>query len=146
MGVKDAIIKVLEEAGEALHARKITDRILSKGLWKSTGKTPAATVSASLYSNIKKRGEDSPFILHSPQTFGLKKFGLSDKAAGDAQPKGTSLKANQIQTKTYSFTDSGEKVLEEFGKKRPMHYRAITDKALELGWLVSEGKTPEASM
>lgn len=27
-----------------------------------------------------------------------------------------------------------------------MHYRAITDKALELGWLVSEGKTPEASM
>jgi len=146
MGVKDAIITVLEEAGEALHTQDITDRILSKGLWKSTGKTPAATVSARLYSDIKKMGEDSPFILHAPQTFGLKTFGLPDKTVSDAQPKGTSLKANQIQTKTYSFTDSAEKVLENFGKKRPMHYRAITDKALELGWLVSEGKTPEASM
>ena len=56
------------------------------------------------------------------------------------------MKTKQIQTETYSFTDSAEKVLETFGKKRPMHYRAITDKALELGWLVSEGKTPEASM
>lgn len=146
MGVKDAIITVLEEAGDALHTQEITDRILSKGLWKTSGKTPAATVSARLYSDIKKMGEDSPFILHAPQTFGLKTFGFPDKTAGDAQPKDTSLKANQIQTKTYSFTDSAEKVLERFGKKRPMHYRAITDKALELGWLVSEGKTPEASM
>lgn len=146
MGVKDAIIKVLEEAGEALHAQEITDRVLSKGLWKSAGKTPGATVSARLYSDIKQKGEDSPFILHAPQTFGLRKNGLIEKGSNNAQPKGTSLKAKQPQTKTYSFTDSAEKVLETFGKKRPMHYRAITDKALELGWLLSEGKTPEASM
>jgi len=56
------------------------------------------------------------------------------------------LKANQIQTKTYSFPDSVENVLEMFGNKRPMHYRAITNKALEMGWLLTEGKTPEASM
>lgn len=146
MSVLDAVIQVLKEADDPLHAKEITKRILSKGLWKTSGKTPAATISARLYSDIKKKGENSHFIRHAPQTFGLKTFEFPDKAAGDAQPEDTSLKAIQAQTKTYSFTDSAEKVLEKFGKKRPMHYRAITDKALELGWLVSEGKTPEASM
>jgi len=47
---------------------------------------------------------------------------------------------------TYSFTDSAEKLLEKYGDKKPMHYRAITDKALELGWLETTGKTPEATM
>ena len=37
-------------------------------------------------------------------------------------------------------------MLEEFGDKKPMHYREITEKALEKGWLVTNGKTPEASM
>jgi restriction system protein len=37
-------------------------------------------------------------------------------------------------------------VLEEFGGKKPMHYKEITEKALEKGWLVTSGKTPEASM
>ena len=50
------------------------------------------------------------------------------------------------KTKTYSFTDAAERVLEEFGNKRPMHYRAITEKALEMGWLSTQGKTPEATM
>lgn len=30
--------------------------------------------------------------------------------------------------------------------KKPMHYKEITGKALEKGWLVTSGKTPEASM
>jgi len=38
------------------------------------------------------------------------------------------------------------KVLEEFGGKKPMHYKMITERALEKGWLVTEGKTPEATM
>jgi hypothetical protein len=37
-------------------------------------------------------------------------------------------------------------VLEEFGGKKPMHYKEITEKALEKGWLVTGGKTPEATM
>ncbi len=146
MGLKDAIIKVLEEAGEALHTQEITDRILSKGLWKSTGKTPAATVSARLYSDIKKNGEASPFMLYAPQPFGLKESGPPRKANRDTQPKVASFQVYKTQNKTYSFTDSAEKVLEEFGKKRPIHYRDITDKAIEMGWLVTGGKTPEATM
>lgn len=145
MSVLNAAIQVLKEADNPLHAKEITERILSKGLWKTSGKTPAATVTAMLYSDIKKRGESSHFILHAPQTFGLRTPEFPDKSTGDVQREDAPLKANQTQTKTYSFTDSAEKVLQEFGSEQPMHYRVITDKALELGW-VSEGKTPKASM
>ena len=45
-----------------------------------------------------------------------------------------------------SFIDCAQKVLEEFGGKKSMHYKKITEKALEKGWLVTGGKTPEATM
>jgi len=147
MGVRDAAIKVLKEADGPLHAREITKRILSQGLWKTNGKTPAATVSARLYSDIKKNGDDSPFILTGPQTFGLKETGAAPKQA--AKPQATQAKSPtpaKSAENTYSFTDSAEKVLEKFGNRCPMHYRTITDKALEMGWLNTCGKTPEASM
>lgn len=43
---------------------------------------------------------------------------------------------------TLTYLDSAEKVLREFGNKRPMHYRDIADKAMEQGWLVSDGEDP----
>jgi restriction system protein len=33
----------------------------------------------------------------------------------------------------FSFTDCAQKVLEEFGGKKPMHYKEITEKALGMG-------------
>lgn len=45
-----------------------------------------------------------------------------------------------------SFGDAAEKVLDQFGNEKPMHYRDITKKALELGLISTEGKTPEATM
>ena len=147
MGVRDAAIKVLKEADGPLHAREITKRILSQGLWETNGKTPAATVSARLYSDIKKNGDDSPFILTGPQTFGLKETGATPKPTGKSQAtQAKSATTAKSAGNTYSFTDSAENVLEKFGNKRPMHYRVITAKALEMGWLNTCGKTPEASM
>ena len=75
MGVKAAVIDVLKEAGGPLHATAITERILSRGLWQTTGKTPVATVCACLYSDIKKRGNASAFVLTGPRTFGLRELG-----------------------------------------------------------------------
>ena len=49
-------------------------------------------------------------------------------------------------SKVYSFTNTAEKVLEQFGDKKPMHYKAITEKALSLNWIETQGKTPEATM
>ena len=54
--------------------------------------------------------------------------------------------ASPSVTNTYSFLECAEKVLREFGGGKPMHYSDITKKALELGWLVSDGNTPEATM
>jgi restriction system protein len=141
MGVKEAAIRVLADVGGPLHAREITDRIFARKLWQTTGKTPAATVSARLYSDIKKNGDSSPFILAGPQTFALRPGlapAVTKKNAGVHQKAKTAA--------TYSFTDAAENVLDQFGNKQPLHYRDITKRALELDMLDTEGKTPEATM
>ena len=141
MSVQSAAIQVLKEAGKPLHATEITERILKADLWKSDGKTPEATISAQLYTDIKKNGDKSPFIKVGPQTFALRESGLgSVQTPGEEAPRPSPVSSG------FSFTDCAQKVLEEFGDKKPMHYREITEKALEKGWLVTNGKTPERTM
>lgn len=65
---------------------------------------------------------------------------------GDSQDLHAPIKTNEKKSKAYSFMDAAEKVLEKFGNREPMHYRKITEKAREEGWLISGGKTPEASL
>jgi len=78
-------------------------------------------------------------------------FSLRDDATvpASAKPSPTRPKASTAKAKPsakYSFTDAAEKVLEKYGDKKPMHYRNITQRALELDWIATEGKTPEATM
>lgn len=146
MDVKTAAIQVLQQAGTALHAKDIAEQIMAAGLWQSGGKTPNATVSARLYSDIKSNGDKSPFVKVGPQTFALRDFTEMSigaepvPAAVEDASKPPSVNAG------FSFIDCAQKVLEEFGGKKPMHYKEITEKALQKGWLVSGGKTPEATM
>lgn len=146
MKVREAAIQVLREASGPLRAEDIAERMLSKGLWETTGKTPAATVAAILYTDIKNKGQSSPFSLVAPQTFSLwpdyEPVAREQMVLVNARP----TRKKSAGRKTYSFTDSAERVLEQYGKKHPMHYKQITEKALELGWLATEGKTPEATM
>ncbi len=135
MTIREAATQVLQEAGQQLHVKEITKRILGKGLWTTTGKTPESSISANLYSDIKKNKSESPFIRHSPNTFGLR----SNKRPAIEPPQG-----RKTQGKKYSFPDSAAKVLEMFGKR--MHYRDITDKGIENGWIVTEGRTPKTTM
>ena len=72
MRVLDAAIQVLQEAGEPLRVEAITERILSRGLWQTAGKTPVATVGAALYTDVKRRGSASPFVRRGSGTFGLR--------------------------------------------------------------------------
>ncbi len=130
MNVLSAAIEILKNAGEPLHSREIANRAMASRLWKSGGKTPAATVAAGIYSDIKKNGEQSPFVKVGPGIFALR------ESAGKPIPANAAL----------SFTDCAQKVLEEFGSKTPMHYKEITEKALAKGWLITGGKTPEASL
>lgn len=146
MDVKTAAIQVLQQAGTALHSKDIAEQIMATGLWRSEGKTPDATVSARLYSDIKSNGDKSPFVKVGPQTFALRdsveipSSAVPVPAAIEEAPKPSAANAG------FSFTDCAQKVLEEFGGKKPMHYKEITEKALAKGWLVTGGKTPEATM
>ena len=66
MSSRNAAEQILREAGSPLHAREITKRMLDRKLWEPQGKTPAATVSAQLYTEINKRGDRSRFVLTAP--------------------------------------------------------------------------------
>lgn len=55
-------------------------------------------------------------------------------------------KVASIVPHAFSFLQCAEKVLRKFGAKRPMHYRDITAKALEEGWLNTQGEHPEMTM
>ena len=146
MNVKSAAIQVLKEAGEPLHAREIAKKILAEGLWESAGKTPDATISARLYSDIKSKGEKSSFVKVGPQTFALRSSPEEPNNGGRSPAPVEKSSRPSWDDGALSFNDCAQKVLEQFGGKRPMHYKEITEKALEKGWLVTGGKTPEATM
>jgi hypothetical protein len=52
---------VLREAAEPLNAQDLVKRIIDQGLWKTEGKTPAATIYAAMIREIKVKGSSSRF-------------------------------------------------------------------------------------
>jgi hypothetical protein len=146
LNVQAAVLEILKGVGRPLHAKEIAEQIMAAGLWHSGGKTPYATVSARLYSDIKSNGDKSPFVKVGPQTFALRD--PTEISSGTAPVPATFQETPKPYPthEGFSFTDCAQKVLEAFGGKKPMHYKEITEKALEKGWLVTGGKTPDATM
>jgi restriction system protein len=70
---------------------------------------------------------------------------LNVQEDGDG-PSGSALPTAPLQRQTVSFTKAAEQVLDRFADRKPMHYRAITQHALELGLISTAGQTPEATM
>jgi len=140
MKALEAAIAVLREAGGPLHTREITRRILSQKLWEPKGKTPKATIEATLSSYLNKHGDDSPLARVAPSTYGLRQ--AHQPSTEQEQP---SVVAEPDEP-AYSFTEAAFNVLDQFAERQPMHYKDITAKALEMGWLRTSGKTPETSM
>ena len=90
-------------------------------------------------------GRNSPWT--APREVVNEKPVSPGKVAADTRPEATVTQTARTQSGTsFSFTDSAEMVLEQLADRRPMHYRAVTEKALEMGWLSTEDRTPEASM
>jgi restriction system protein len=144
MSVITAAVEVLQKSGTALHITEITEKIIAAGLWKLKGKNPAAIVSAWLYTDIKEKGDKSLFIKAGPGT-----FALND---GRVQPEDIALGLNEkapiisFSHSGFSYAECARKVLEKFSVNKPMHYKEITEKALEQHWLVTGNKTPESTM
>jgi len=144
MSALSAVESLLAEVGTPLSYHEITRLILERGLWRTEGKTPEATVNALLAVDIKKRGSNSRFQRTGEGIFALRAWGLPEFKPARPEPARTTGK--KTVPKTLSFTDAAEQVLERFGNKKPMHYRAITETALQSGLLRTEGQTPEATL
>jgi HJR/Mrr/RecB family endonuclease len=59
-------------AGGPRSASELVSAMAADASWVSASKTPAATVSAALYVDIKTRGAASPFVKSGPGVFGLR--------------------------------------------------------------------------
>ncbi len=73
MKASDAAYEILKAAGEPLHKDVLTKRMMDGGLWQSEGKTPAATVSAILGTEIAELGAASRFVRREPNVFDLRR-------------------------------------------------------------------------
>jgi restriction system protein len=142
MGVAlDAARRVLAEADKPLHYREIAKQALQKGYWQTTGKTPEATINAQIVVNMRKR-VGSFFRRVAPGT-----YQLADTNPAKTIPTVVIAVAPGVAGQPkMSFTDAAEKVLCRQADRKPMHYRSLTDKAMELGLIATSGRTPEATM
>ena len=135
MNALDAAYEVLRAAGEPLHYREITQRALDRGLWTTKGLTPWDTVNAQIAVDIKRNGKRSRFYRAGPGVFGCR-----DEKHPDPSPD------PKTEPNPMSFLDAAELVLEKYADQQPMHYRDITQKALDLDLIRTGGLTPEATM
>jgi len=136
MDLLAAIEIVLSQVGTPLHYIELTRRVLDQGLWITKGRTPEATASARLSTDIHILGNKSRFQWTGPGMFALRSWGL---------PEATQAR-NAADGSMVSFTDAAEIVLNQYAERKPMHYREITKKALELGLIATAGQTPAATL
>jgi len=73
---KDAAYKVLGFIKHPLNFEEITNVALNRQWLKTSGRTPARTMGAQLYTDIKERKEKSPFVQLGKRKFGLRGWGL----------------------------------------------------------------------
>jgi restriction system protein len=57
----DAAAKVLADAGKPMNCKEMVETMLAKGLWKTGGRTPAATIYAAIIREIAAKGKDARF-------------------------------------------------------------------------------------
>ena len=148
----DAAETVLAAAGKPLHYGEITRRILAQGLWQTEGKTPIATISARLSTDLKHHAANTRFERCGPGIYGLRLWTATPppQVMPEPQPATTGEPRAALPSpepvEKLSFTDAAEIVLEQFAHKKPMHYRAVTKKILELALVQTKGQTPEATL
>ncbi len=62
LGGLSAAFMVLAEAKEPLDCPEIVKRMIDQGMWKTGGKTPAATIYSAIIREIKEKGPESRFV------------------------------------------------------------------------------------
>jgi hypothetical protein len=57
----DAAYQVLSHTGEPMRCGDMVEKMLATGLWKTDGKTPAATIYAAILREIQTKGSEARF-------------------------------------------------------------------------------------
>ncbi|MCC7350201.1 MAG: winged helix-turn-helix domain-containing protein [Phycisphaerales bacterium] len=57
----DAAAQVLADAGQPMRCKDMVETMLAEGIWKTGGKTPAATIYAAILREIQTKGSESRF-------------------------------------------------------------------------------------
>jgi len=60
-GILSLAAEVLRETKQPMDCKSIVEKVLAKGLWKTKGKTPAATLYAAAIREIATKGKDARF-------------------------------------------------------------------------------------
>ena len=69
---KEAVVKILEQAGQPMHYAEIADAIAEQQLRSDLGATPANSVNATINISMRKDGPASPFVQIRRGEYGLK--------------------------------------------------------------------------
>ena len=67
-----AAVKILRETGQPMNAKAMVEAVPAKGEWSTKGKTPAATLYASILREIQKKGDQARFVKTERGKFALK--------------------------------------------------------------------------
>lgn len=68
--MKDAAERILQDAGGPMRSTDITAKAIERGLIKTKGKTPEATMAAQLAVDVQSK--DSRFVRTVPGAYGLR--------------------------------------------------------------------------
>ena len=141
----DAAYEILYAAGKPLHYRDITEQVLAQKLWATEGKTPWETVNARLSDDITKVGRFSRFVRVGPGQYSLNPEVTSVPPTVKVLPLPETKKDDNADVRLI-FTGAAEYVLMESGNDAPLHYRTITERALELDLVNTISRNPNATM
>ena len=61
VGILGAAVVILAKAGGPMGCRAIVEQAIESGVWKTSGKTPEATLYAAIIREIKAKGKDARF-------------------------------------------------------------------------------------
>lgn len=149
MSLLDAAETVLSDNGEPVHYRQLSDEMLRRGLWMTRSMTPANTVYARIWADIRDRGDESPFVQLGKGLFGLRHWGPSENSPIDVSDPLAPIDHGEspveaVEAASLSFLDAAEQILDH--ADQPLHYRDITRQIIGQNLISTSGRTPEATL
>ena len=105
----------LRQLGKPSKIKEITDYILQNKLWETSGKTPDATVGATIYDDITK-SEKPIFLLVDRGIFALKEWGeqkLEENSSVEINVPEAEEQSKRVEDNTYYDASKVKKILRD---------------------------------